>query len=384
METSQRMTPKRRWLFFASLAILILAGSGIIFTRQFALSRQKEAYLRTMQGLAFNKYLSPPASYDRIAHFGTWDGYLYAAPEYQCVLGGHYGLLVHPGTETDKTVLWLQPGQECWPDHPNCGNSPRAYTDEQALEYRVTTADGGPFGPTSADPDNPVAKWNYIFVPTCDGSFHFGDATVDYDGDGVPEHFHNGLRQTSAAVSLMKELFPNSHKILIAGSSNGGYGTFGATPIVRLAFPDARLYVLNDSGPGLFRTKEPALWPILIETWNLAPMLPADCPECKTQLIYLFDWLLERDPALKIGMYSSYQDAVVSNVVGMSGAENEGLLRTTTDQIHQNHPDTFKRYFIQGDSHCIADFYNQVNGITVWDWVDALINDRPSWKDMLE
>ncbi len=254
----------------------------------------------------------------------------------------------------------------------------------RALAYTAAGADGGPFGPVSADPDNPVARWNYIYVPTCDGSFHFGDAAADYDDDGMPDHFHNGLRQTSAAVSLMKQLFPNSRKILIAGSSNGGYGTFGATPIVRLAFPDARLYVLNDSGPGLFRPEEPALWPVLIKTWNLSSMLPTNCQQCQNQLIYLFDWMLDYDSKLKIGMYTSYQDAVVSQVVGMSGAENEQLLRTTTTQIHQNHPDTFKRYFIQGDSHCIADFYNQVNGVTVWMWLDAFINDRPGWDEILE
>jgi hypothetical protein len=153
---------------------------------------------------------------------------------------------------------------------------------------------------------------------------------------------------------------------------------------VRLAFPDAQLYVLNDSGPGLFRPEEPAVWPVLIKTWNLSPMLPANCQQCQNQLIYLFDWMLDYDSKLKIGMYTSYQDAVVSQVVGMSGAENEQLLRTTTAQIHQNHPDTFKRYFIQGDSHCIADFYNQVNGVTIWMWLDAFINDHPGWNDILE
>jgi hypothetical protein len=371
-------------LLLASLAVLLLAGLGVIFAQRLAQIRQKSGYLQTLQGLAFSKYLDPPASYASVAQYGNWEGYLYTAPEYQCVLGGHYGLLAHRGTDADKTVLWLRPGQECWPDHPNCGKNSKTYTDEQALEYMAAGANGGPFGPTSADPDNPVATWNYIYIPTCDGSFHFGDAAADYDQDGTPDHFHNGLRQTTAAVSLMKELFPKSQKILIAGSSNGGYGTFGATPIVRLAFPDARLYVLDDSGPGLFRTKEPALWPILIKTWNLAPMLPPDCPECQTQLVYLFDWLLDRDPALKIGMYSSYRDGVVSQVVGLSGEENEQLLRNTTGQIHQNHPETFKRYFIQGDSHCIADFYNQVNGISVWAWLEALVNDRPGWKEILE
>jgi hypothetical protein len=298
------------------------------------------------------------------------------------VLGGHYGLLAHAGTEADNTVLWLQPGQECWPDHPNCSQG--EYTDAEAFAAITAAADGSPLGPVSADPDNPVARWNFVYVPTCDGSFHFGDAAADYDEDGVPDHFHNGLRQTSAAVSLMKELFPNSRKILIAGSSNGGYGTFGATPVVRLAFPDAQLYVLNDSGPGLFQPKEPALWPVLIKTWNLSPMLPSNCVQCQKQLIYLYDWMLDYDPKLKIGMYSSYQDAVVGQVVGMSGPENELLLRTTSTQIHQNHPGTFKRYFIQGDSHCIADFYNQVHGVTLWKWLDALVNDRPGWNDILE
>jgi len=371
-------------LFLAGLAILVLEGLGVIFARHLAQNRQKSDYLQTLQGLAFNKYLNLPASYTSISQLGNWDGYLYPALEYQCVLGGNYFLLAHAGSEADKTVIWLQPGEECWPDHPNCGSSPRTYTDQEAMAYIAAGADGGPFGPTSADPDNPVAAWNYIYVPTCDGSFHFGDAAADYDQDGLADHFHNGLRQTSAAVSLMKELFPKSQKILVAGSSNGGYGTFGATPIVRLAFPEASLYVLNDSGPGLFRTKEPAVWPTLIETWNLAPMLPANCAECRSQLIYLFDWLLDRDPNLKIGMYSSYQDAVVSSVVGMSGVENEQLLRATTDRFHQDHPDNFKRYFIQGDSHCIADFYNQVNGVTVWSWLDALVNDRPGWDDILQ
>ncbi len=364
--------------------ILILAGAIVFIIRSGRRTAQSRSYLPELEGLAFNKYLPLPLAYDSIYHLGAWDGYVYSASEYQCVLGGHYGLLARAGDEADKTVFWLQPGEECWPDHPNCGKSDETYTDEENLAYIARGADGGPFGPVSADPDNPVAGWNYILVPTCDGSFHFGDAAADYNRDGMPDHFHNGLRQTSAAVSLMKELFPDSRKILVAGSSNGGFGTFGATPIVRLAFPEARLYVLDDSGPGLFRPEEPAVWSTLIDTWNLSPMMPADCPQCRDQLIYFDDWMLDHDLRLKIALYSSYQDAVVGQVVGMSGAEYEQLLRVASSQIHQNHPDTFKRYLISGDSHCIADFYNQVNGTTLWMWLDALINDRPDWIDIME
>ena len=382
MEKSKALISLKGRILLLAL-ILVLAGFAVFLICK---SHQAKArsYLQTLQSLAFNKYIQSPVAYDKVYHSGAWDGYFFTAVEYQCVLGGDYAILAHAGTEADMTVFWLQPGEECWPDHPNCGKSDQPYTDAEAFADLVSGADGGPFGPVSADPDNPVAGWNYILVPTCDGSFHFGDAAADYDRDGNPDHFHNGLRQTSAAVSLMKKLFPNSRKILIAGSSNGGYGTYGATPIVRLAFPQASLYVLDDSGPGLFRAKDPHLWPVLIETWNLSPLLPPDCSKCRDQLIWLFDWMLDHDSRLKIALYSSYQDAVVSQVVGMSGAENEQLLRTSTEQIHQDHPDTFKRYFIQGDSHCIADYYNQVNGVTLWMWLDAFIHDRPGWSDVFQ
>ena len=213
MENSTLLTsPKARVLLL--VLILILAGSVVFIIRSSHKTRDR-SYLQTLESLAFNKYLGSPIAPDSVHHFGTWDGYLLTGTEYQCVLGGHYGLLAHTGTEADKTVFWLQTGQECWPEHPNCSQWNRS--DAEALAYIASGANGGPFGPVSADPDNPVADWNYIIIPTCDGSFHFGDAAADYDRDGVPDHFHNGLRQTSAAVSLMKELFPNSRKLLIAG-----------------------------------------------------------------------------------------------------------------------------------------------------------------------
>ncbi len=347
-----------------------------------SLDSRAASYPQTLQGLAFGKYLNAPAGYASVAQAGAWEAYLFTAPEYQCVSGGHFGLLVHPGKAADKTVLWLQPGEECWPGHPQCSQG--TYPDEQALAHEVASADGSPFGPQAADRDNPLADWNYIYVPACDGSFHFGDAEADYDGDGVVDHVHHGLRQTSAAIRLMKTLFPRSQQILIAGSSTGGFGTFGATPSVRLAFPDAKLYVLNDSGPGLFGAGPPAIWPLLVKAWNLSPLLPADCADCQNQLIYLYDWLLARDPNLKIGMFSSYQDVVVSSVVGLSGAENERLLVETTGRLQQKYPQNFNRFFIKGASHCIGDYYQTVAGVSVWDWLRSLVTDDPQWRDILE
>ena len=133
METSKLLiSPKARILLLIS--ILILVGSVVFVIRSFQ-KAQARSYLQTLESLAFNRYLDSPIAYDSVYHFGAWDGYLFTATEYQCVLGGHYGLLAHAGTEADKTVFWLQPGEECWPDHPNCGKSDKQYTDEEALAY---------------------------------------------------------------------------------------------------------------------------------------------------------------------------------------------------------------------------------------------------------
>jgi hypothetical protein len=61
--------------------------------------------------------------------------------------------------------------------------------------------------------------------------------------------------------------------------------------------------------------------------------------------------MLAHDSRLKVGLFTSYQDEVVSSVLGMSPAVYRQQLISTTDQIHTDHPGTLKRYLIQGGSH---------------------------------
>ncbi|MCE1252116.1 MAG: pectinacetylesterase family protein, partial [Anaerolineae bacterium] len=274
---------KRFWKPGVILCGLItLFISGIIFVLPvFQQQNRYHSYLQSLKSSGFNKYLKTPAEYSDVIKTHLWDVYQFSAPEYACVVGGDYALMVHHGKENDKTVVWLQPGQECWPGHPNCGRSDQGASPEEVLETMLSSANGSPFGPGRPDKDNPLVDWNFVYVPSCDGSFHFGDAAADYDGDAVVDHNHNGLRQTSAAFNIMKDLFPDTKKILLAGSSTGGFGTFGAIPLARLTFDEARIYVLNDSGPGVFSTKEPPLWPLMMQTWNLEPMFPSDCSACR-------------------------------------------------------------------------------------------------------
>jgi len=379
-----RSKKTRNIFLIALVCIFVLAEVySYLHTRQ---TVQKQNYLLELQSLSFNKYLAEPIGYSSVETVGAWEAYVFMDPEFQCVTGGPYAILVHKGAQSDKTILWMEVGEECWPGHPQCGSAAAdaSVSQSDALNYLANGLKVSPFGPISPDPDNPVSHWNYVYLPTCDGSWHFGDHAADYDNDGVPDHWHNGLRQTSAAVSLMRQLFPDSQKVLVFGSSNGGFGTIGATPVVRLAFPETPIYVLDDSGPGVFSPDKPEVWPVIRQAWNLAPMLPPDCPECTQQLAYLFDWMLQRDPNLKVGLFNSYQDLVVSSVLSMTPQEYQNVLLETTDKIHQNNPDRFERFFVKGSSHCINDYYRAVDGVSVWDWLGYLVNDDPRWTDLLQ
>ncbi len=93
---------------------------------------------------------------------------------------------------------------------------------------------------------------------------------------------------------------------------------------------------------------------------------------------------MDGDARLKIGLYSSYGDLTDRSLTGMSGEEYKKLLLETTDPLHRNHPDRFKRYLINGEGHCIGDYYTKVNGVSIWSWINNMINDNPKWGDVLQ
>jgi hypothetical protein len=229
-----------------------------------------------------------------------------------------------------------------------------------------------------------IINWNFIYVPYCDGSLHIGDNDADYDGDGTVDHWHWGLKSTSAAVRLMRSSFPDSREILITGCSAGGAGTIGAAAVARLQFPEARIYVLNISGPGLVNPEDSDVPGLIKETWNIAQFIPDDCPMCNQQLTYMYAWLLDHDSRLKVGLFSSYNDAVRSTGLGMAPQAYRSLILGSTDVIRADHPATFERFFIAGDGHCLDDYSYRVGTLSFWDWISYLVNDDPHWTDILE
>ncbi|MFN2227621.1 MAG: pectin acetylesterase-family hydrolase [Anaerolineae bacterium] len=349
-------------------------------------SSAMDAYLAALRDMGLERYIDIEPAHDYALGRGDWARYDYDQADVRCIDGGPFHVLARPAGDSEYTLLWLSGGGACWPGQDAC--TMRAELGRSllfGLAYQ-NMVEGTPTpGVPTPVPANPLSAWNIISVPYCDGSVHLGDNDADYDGDGEADHYHQGLKTTSAAVALMKELFPDSQKILIAGCGAGGYGTILAAPVIRLQFPGARLYVWNESGPGLYNPDEADTRQKILDTWNLDAHLPGDCPHCREQILNVYGWLLARDPDLYVGLYSSYEDAVVSDYLGMSGYAFEGLLLTATDRLRDEFPDRFKRYLVRGDSHCVADYTHTIDGVSIRAWIAAMVDDDvDDWPDLRE
>lgn len=336
----------------------------------------KQSYVDQLHALGVDKYLGiEPVSSTTV---GDWEAYYYdVTAGATCLHGTPYIVSVRPATvPTSATVLYLQGGGACW-DELTC-----------TLGFAKKTADvpdgyhNGIFDRTN--PENPVKDYNIVFASYCDGSVFSGDAKVDYGGQ---ETWHWGIRNLSAAVTILRDRFADSTTLLVTGSSAGGFGTFMALGVVRAALPDRYIHLLNDSGPGIENPK-------LAETmgrgirrqWQFEQFLPSDCVECDEQLLFLLDYALAHDPDLSVGMYSYLDDSVIGTLFVQFFSAYPAILRETTDRIHERFPDRFRRFFVDGAEHTILankQFYQPFpQKGTVADWTRAFLsNDLSHWID---
>lgn len=239
-------------------------------------------------------------------------------------------------------IVFLQGGGACWSDF--C--------------FAVT---GAPLGVPSVDllnpdiPDNPVANWNVVYLPYCDGSLFAGDRDHDDDGDGEPDRMYRGLANLSAALDVAAQDFPEPRRVLLAGSSGGGFGTILATSLVRHVWPDAALKVLNDSGVGVARgAADPGYVDRLVDEFGADRFIPEDCPDCLAggHIAPLVDWTLERDPEIQIAAFSSWYDAIISEVfLDVSPVDFQASLEVETGRTHVAFPERYRRFFIDGRMH---------------------------------
>jgi len=313
----------------------------------------------------------------------------------RCLRGGTYHSAVRK-TDSDELFIYLNGGGACWQEF--CMAVTQAAVgipDFQILDNK--------------NPNNPLKDWNLSYLPYCDGSLFAGEAEYDDDGDGKIDRYHHGIRNLTAGLEVTRRNFPAPKRIFLAGSSAGGWGTIMATPLVRIFYPDVPIYIFSDSGSGVANGNDPGFLTMLLNEFNIMRFIPQSCQDCiaNGHLTKVIAWALERDPKLKIGIFSSYQDKIYSMFFfGIPGAQFEAQLKEEFAYLNGEFPKRAKGFLIAGDMHTTLgldvsvfmdnlgstvseDLITQIvtlggldtaqNGVTIAEWIRRMLYDESHW-----
>ena len=307
-----------------------------------------------------------------------WEEFNFSSEDCKCLNGGAFKAAVKDNSSGSNLVITLQGGGACWTGVPgNCEGSATTVSSNYISIANFSLALADSLGET----------WDHVMIPYCDKSVYTGDNSVDYDNDGDVQHFW-GFRNSSAGVNLAVENFPNANRILLTGCSAGGYGTIFMVGLVRYHYPNAEIYVINESGAGLFNPDDPVAWTNIRSNWGIVPAIPEGCAGCDQQFTDWYGHFMSTDEKLKVAQYHAYQDGVIRFFLGMvdTPVAFESHLLLSTNALNSQYPDRYKRFFITGDSHCQSEAGRNyaIGGQTYWNWVQAFMNDDPAWVERLE
>lgn len=163
--------------------------------------------------------------------------------------------------DSDKLLIFFNGGGACWND-ATCIKSlvigERSAYNPTVHQANAPMGAGGVFD--DSNDRNPFKDWSKVFIPYCTGDIHIGSKTVIYpDTDGVltgsPGALvpvkHHGFDNAMAVVDWVKKRFSRREsslkKLVVSGSSAGGYGATLNFPIIQDTFPGTNAVLMSDA-----------------------------------------------------------------------------------------------------------------------------------------
>ncbi|MFO0590581.1 MAG: pectin acetylesterase-family hydrolase [Polyangiaceae bacterium] len=300
-----------------------------------------------------------------------------------CANGTPTGIGANITDKSSKVVIYLMGGGACWNDL-TCYSLKTAVNIESGYGEAEFDKDKAGLDISVFDrnnPDNPLKDASFFFVPYCTGDVHAGN-NPDAVYGGKPTK-HVGFANMALYLSRIVATFPQSERVLLSGSSAGGFGAGLNWWQTQQAFGAARVDLLDDSGPAL-----PA--PYLSDqlqgqwraAWNLNATLPDGCPECQTDLSNIFSFYAKNLPNNRAALLSYDHDNVISSYFQISQAKfNEGLgvLEGQFDAYANS-----RYYVVTGTDHVLLGNPSAINqnGVNLLSWIGQMEADDAAWANV--
>jgi hypothetical protein len=303
-------------------------------------------------------------------------------PDSACDDGSPTGIGVNPGSGPDL-VVFLNGGGACW-DYLTC--------------YLLNTAAHGPFGESQfaqlaaaalsgsvldrALAANPYRDATLAFVPYCTGDVHGGDNVATYVGPGQQKiHHHVGHANVVAFLRRLAATWPSPRRLVVSGSSAGGFGALVNYDTFRHYWPSGEAYLVDDSGPPL---EQGAVSQTLLDawfaSWRLDKLLDPLCGQaCHQGLSAGLAAVARKYPKDRLALLSSLQDQVISGYFLLGGTQfQQDLLRMSADVMD---PSPNARYFfVPGSSHTmLGNPAAYAQGVPLLTWLEQQASGDAAW-----
>jgi Pectinacetylesterase len=299
----------------------------------------------------------------------------------QCADGSSFAFWVREADPT-KVVFYLDGGGACW-DATSC-----AFTSAESTTYDWNLAgedpaqEGGIFD--LSNPDNPFAAYTFVFVPYCTGDVHLGDITREYSPELTVEH--NGFVNGTTALAYVTENYPDADQVVVVGLSAGSAAAPVYAGLVSDALPDAHVAVLADSS-GAY-PDDPALNVEILGQWGTFETMPDW--EVNAGLTAR-EWSIPRfwiqagvhDPDIVLARFDHAYDEVQTLFMELAGLDPSNLVASidANEAAIEDAGVLQHSYTAPGHNHGIVvgdEFYEmEVNGVTLVDWVEAVLTGEP-------
>lgn len=316
------------------------------------------------------------------AHVWRWIDF----PDTKCADGSPTGLGINLSPGADKAFIYLEGGGACW-SYENCFAVPTAFHldgfDRRDFEGLLTDTYLHSTLFDREDARNPLRDAHLVFVPYCTADAFMGDRIARFQGGlfGLDErdmHFA-GAANIRAYLRRLVPTFADVDHVVLAGSSAGGFGAAFNWWAVKDFFPDARVDVIDDSGPPI----DPVggNWGIWQETWGVA--LPDGCVDCDQRVGAVMEHARRTlTDQGRFALLSYRRDTIISAFFGLFPHEFEQRLMRYVDAVDAD--PNVQSFVLPGPLHTFMvigfDAIEADNGLPLWRWIEQMIDGDPDWR----
>ena len=339
-------------------------------------------------GSAVPGHGNPDGGVDAAPLPGTPGGWTWIdVPGMGCDDGSGTGVAVNPapGGGDGSLFVYFMGGGACW-DASTC--------------FVLNTAVHGPFGQAQWDATgapsvahaldraratNPFRDASYVFIPYCTGDLHAGNNVATYDVLGPRPFAHVGRRNVEALLPRLRATWPAPARVVVSGSSAGGFGATLNYDLLRGAYPDAQVALVDDAGPLLegdgIPADERSAW---YANWHLGDVVDPLCADCRGDMSRLYPALVTKYPQDRMALLTSLQDQTIRTYFQiLLGPDFEQRLRALiTDRLAPTA--TFRTFAIPGESHTLLGGVDTITsgGLTVEAWLAKMLSGDAGWASV--